>query len=93
MEETAPVQSFTPPPAESRSELRSAHGRWVTEYNAQYHAAHEKRSDGLRSQAEVLGMLREARLVPDDLDRVSFAERFVRALDALGYVVWRRWRV
>jgi len=77
----------------SWSELHAAHARWVEEYNAQYHQAHEKRPDGQRSPAEVLGVLREARLLPTDLDRVFFAERFVRVLDPSGYAVWRRWRV
>jgi len=41
----------------------------------------------------VLGVLREVRLLPQDLDRTFFAERFVRVLDAFGYAVWQRWRV
>jgi hypothetical protein len=41
----------------------------------------------------VLGVLREARLLPADLDRTFFAEHFRRVLDPSGYVVWRRWRV
>ena len=52
-----------------------------------------REASGRRSPAEVLGVLREARLLPADLDRVFFAERFARVLDAFGYVVWRRWRV
>jgi hypothetical protein len=79
--------------AESWPELHHAHSRWLEEYNAQYHAAHEKRPDGRRSPAEVLGALREARLLPGDLDRAFFAERFARVLDPLGYAVWRRWKV
>ncbi len=38
-------------------------------------------------------MLREARLLPGDLDRTFFAEHFTRVLDAFGYAVWRRWKV
>jgi len=79
--------------AESWPELHAAHGRWVTEYNAQYHQAHEKRTDGRRSPAEVLGTLREARLLPTDLDRAFFAERFARVLDPSGYAVWKWWKV
>ncbi len=79
--------------AESWTEVHAAHERWVEEYNAQYHQAHEKRPDGRRSPAEVLGVLREARLVPTDLDRAFFAEHFTRVLDAFGRVVWRRWKV
>lgn len=79
--------------AESWPELHAAHSKWVEEYNAQYHQAHEKRPDGRRSPREVLGILREARLRPADLDPVFFAERFVRVLDGFGYAVWRRWRV
>ena len=78
--------------AESWPELHAAHERWAEEYNVQYHQAHEKRPDGRRSPAEVLGFLREARLLPADLDRAFFAEHFTRVLDAFGYVVWRRWR-
>lgn len=29
----------------------------------------------------------------EQLDRAFFSERFSRALDALGYVVWRHWKV
>jgi hypothetical protein len=39
------------------------------------------------NSAEVLGVLREARLVPEDLDRTFFSERFTRVLDPSGYVV------
>lgn len=79
--------------AESWPELHAAHVRWVEEYNAQYHAAHEGCPDGKRSPAEVLGVLGEARLLPADLDRAFFAEHFTRVLDASGYAVWKRWRV
>ena len=41
----------------------------------------------------MLGVLREARLLPADLDRTFFAEHSSRVLDAFGYAVWRRWRV
>jgi putative transposase len=79
--------------AKSWPELHRAHARWVEEYNAQYHAAHVKRADGKRSPAEVLGVLREERLLPTDLDRTFSAERYVRVLDAFGRVVWRRWKL
>ncbi len=81
--------------ARSWPELVSAHSRWVEEYNAQYHSAHEKRPDGRRTPADVLGRLTlaDVRYRPQDLDRAFFSEHFSRVLDALGYVVWRRWRV
>jgi transposase InsO family protein len=79
--------------AKSWPELHAAHARWVEEYNAQYHQAHEKRPDGRRSPAEVLGVLREARLLPADLEKTFFAEHFARVLDPWGYTVWRRWKV
>ena len=79
--------------AKSWPELHAAHERWVEEYNAQYHSAHEGRPDGRRSPAEVLGVLREARLLPTDLDRTFFAEHFARVLNPSGYTVWRRWKV
>ena len=81
--------------AESWPEISSAHSRWVEQYNGQYHSAHENRPDGRRTPAEVLGQLTLAgvRYRPSDLDRAFFSEHFSRVLDALGYVVWRRWRV
>ncbi len=81
--------------ARSWPELHAAHSRWVEEYNAQYHSAHEKRPDGRRTPADVLGQLTlaDVRYRPQDLDRAFFSEHFSRVLDALGYVVWRRWRV
>ena len=33
--------------AKSWTELHAAHARWVSEYNAKYHQAHEKRPDGV----------------------------------------------
>jgi hypothetical protein len=79
--------------ARSWPELHAAHARWVEEYNAQYHSAHEERPDGRCSPAEVPGVLREARLLPEDVDRAFFAEHLTRVLDPLGYAVWRRWKV
>ena len=43
--------------AQSWPELVRAHDRWVEEYDAQYHFAHQKRPDGRRTPAEVLGAL------------------------------------
>ena len=81
--------------AQSWPELVSAHSGWVKQYNGQYHFAHEKRSDGRRTPAEVLGQLTlaEVRYRRGDLDRAFFSERFSRVFDPFGYVVWRRWKV
>src|SRR5215208_2739184 len=43
--------------AESWEELVVAHDRWVEDYNAQRHFAHEDREDGRRSPVEVLSFL------------------------------------
>jgi len=79
--------------ARSWTELVEAHERWVSDYNAQYHFAHQDREDGRRSPGEVLGPLSEVRFRPEDLERAFFSERFSRVLDALGYATWRRWKV
>ena len=79
--------------AQSWPELVLAHSGWVEEYNGQYHFAHERRPDGRRTPAEVLGRLTEVRYRPGDLDRAFFSERFSRVLDPSGYATWRRWRV
>ena len=79
--------------AKSWSELVEAHERWVTDYNEQDHFAHEDRKDGKRSPREVLGLLREVRFHPEDLQRAFFSTRFSRKLDSLGYATFRRWRL
>jgi hypothetical protein len=60
----------------TRPELHAALERWVEEYNSRYQQAHERRPDGRYSSAEVVGVLRETRLLPEDLDQTFFAGRF-----------------
>jgi hypothetical protein len=80
--------------AGSWSELVEAHGKWVSDYNAQDHFAHEDRKDGKHSPREVLGWLTEVlRYHPKDLERAFFSTRFSRKLDSLGYATFRRWRI
>ena len=79
--------------AESWAELVEAHAKWVADYNAQDHFAHEGRKDGKHSPQEVLGWLTEVRYHPKDLERVFFSTRFTRKLDGLGYATFRRWRL
>ncbi|MDP9477276.1 MAG: helix-turn-helix domain-containing protein [Actinomycetota bacterium] len=79
--------------AGSWAELVEAHEKWVADYNAQDHFAHEGRDDGKRSPREVLGWLTEVRFRPEDLERAFFSTRFSRKLDALGYATFRRWRL
>lgn len=79
--------------SETWAELVSAHARWVEDFNAQKHWAHRDRPDGRRSPNEVLSWVPGAAHRREQLDRAFFSERFSRVLDALGYVVWRRWRV
>lgn len=79
--------------AETWAELVAAHARWVEDFNAQKHWAHKDRSDGRRSPGEVLSWVPGAGHRRRQLDRAFFSERFSRVLDALGYVVWRRWKV
>ena len=79
--------------AETWAELVAAHARWVEDFNAQKHWAHRDRPDGRRSPGEVLSWVPGAGHRREQLDRAFFSERFSRVLDALGYVVWRRWKV
>jgi hypothetical protein len=41
----------------------------------------------------VLGWLTGVRYRPEDLERAFFSTRFTRKLDALGYAMFRRWRL
>ena len=75
------------------AELAEAHDRFVEDYNAQRHFAHEKRADGRRAPLEVLGFVTSVRHREEELRRAFFSTRFVRVLDSLGYTRFRHWRV
>jgi putative transposase len=79
--------------AENWQELVAVHNRWMEDYNAQRHFAHEQREDGRRSPVEVLGFLTGIRYHPEDLQRAFFSTRYVRVLDPLGYARLMHWRV
>jgi putative transposase len=79
--------------AESWAGLVEAHDRFVADYNAQPHFAHQRRDDGRRSPGEVLSWVSGMRFHPKDLERAFFSERHSRVLEALGYVTLMRWRL
>jgi hypothetical protein len=79
--------------AESFEKLVKAHDRWMADYNAQRHWAHEHREDGRRTPEAVLGFYTGVRYHPDDLKRAFFETRYVRVLDALGYARLMHWRI
>jgi putative transposase len=79
--------------AESWAELVEAHDRFVKDYNAQPHFAHQRREDGRRSPGEVLSWVSGIRFHPKDLERAFFSERHSRMLDDLGYATLMRWRL
>lgn len=79
--------------AESWAELAEAHDRFVKDYNAQPHFAHQRRQDGRRSPREVLSWVTGMRFHKEDLERAFFSERHSRVLDGLGYVTLMRWRL
>ena len=79
--------------AESWAELVAAHDRFVADYNAQSHFAHQRREDGRRSPGEVLSWVTGMRFHKEDLERAFFSERSTRVLDALGYATLMRWRL
>jgi hypothetical protein len=79
--------------AESWAELVEAHARFVSDYNAQSHFAHQRRGDGRRTPAEVLSWVSGMRFHPKDLERAFFSERHTRVLNGLGYATLMRWRL
>lgn len=79
--------------SKSFEEIVAAHDQFVSDYNSQKHFAHDDRTDGRRSPAEVLGWLVSVRHVPEELERAFFSVRFTRTLDASGYARIRHWRV
>jgi len=78
--------------ATSWEEIRSAHHKFIRDYNAQIHFAHRERKDNRHSPQDVLrGVL--ARTVPTlTLARIFFSTQFTRHLDRSGYIRFRRWR-
>jgi len=79
--------------AESWTELIATHERFVADYNYQVHWAHRDRQDNRHSPAEVLGWVQGVQRDPTELHRVFYRSRFVRDLDALGYIRFRHWRL
>ena len=80
--------------AESLPDLVAAHDRFVEDYNAQNHWAHQDREDGRGSPRDVLGFYTgPLRYREDDLERAFFSARFTRVLDPLGYARFRDWRL
>jgi hypothetical protein len=73
-------------------ELRTAHDRFFLNDNHQAHLAHQRRQDGKRSPAEVLGWVRGVWCDAGELDRL-FRLRSERVFDRGGYLRFRRWRV
>lgn len=79
--------------AQSWAELVEAHDRFVEDYNARPHFAHQRREDGRRSPGEVLSWVSGMRFHPKDLERAFFSERYSRVLDESGYLTLMRWRL
>jgi putative transposase len=78
--------------AQTWTELKDAHKQWLADYNYQEHWAHQKRADGRRSPADVLGWATGKRFSPDELRQI-FAVRAQRRVDQQGYVRFRNWRI
>jgi putative transposase len=78
--------------AQTWSELKDAHKKWMSDYSYQDHWAHLKRADRRCSPADVLGWTTGRRVEADKLRRI-FAVRSQRRLDQQGYVRFRNWRI
>jgi len=79
--------------AETWTELVASHDHFVADYNYQVHWAHRDRQDSRHSPAEVLGWVQGVQREPAELHRIFYSTRFSRALDTLGYVRFRHWRI
>jgi transposase len=74
-------------------ELVASHERWLADYNFQEHWAHLQRPDHRRTPAEVLGWVTGRLHDIDELQRIFYATRFGRRVDAHGAVRFRHWRL
>jgi putative transposase len=79
--------------AQTWRELQELHAAWVHDYNAQEHWAHQKRQDGRRSPAEVVGWVTGRTFSEEDLARIFAPVLFGRRVDREGYVRFRNWRL
>jgi len=73
--------------ATSWEEIRSAHRKFILDYNTQIHFAHRGRKDNRHSPQDVLRGVLTPTLV-----RIFFATQFTRHLDRSGYIRFHRWR-
>jgi transposase len=78
--------------AQTWEELQRAHERWLADFNHQVHWAHQRRTDGRRSPADVLGWATGKPIGEDQLQRI-FSVRLERSLDQQGYARVRNWRI
>ncbi|MBA3331820.1 MAG: helix-turn-helix domain-containing protein [Actinobacteria bacterium] len=78
--------------AQTWEELQRAHERWLADFNYQVHWAHQKRTDGRRSPADVLGWATGKPVSEEELNRI-FTVRAERSLDQQGYARFRNWRI
>jgi len=78
--------------ATSWEQMIATHRKWMADYNAQRHWAHEKREDGCHSPAEVIGWHKGTMYPQGFLDRILFATRYTRQLDKHGFVRFQNWK-
>jgi len=79
--------------ATSWEEMQHLHRKWVRDYNAQRHWAHEQRDDGCHSPAQVIGWHKGTMVPGEVLNRILFATRYTRQLDRNGYIRFADWRL
>jgi putative transposase len=79
--------------ATSWEQMIATHRKWMQDYNAQRHWAHEKREDGCHSPAEVIGWHKGTMYPQEFLDRILFATRYTRQLDKHGFVRFQNWKL
>lgn len=73
--------------------MQRIHKKWVSDYNAQRHWAHEQRDDGCHSPAQVIGWHKGMMVPEETLNRILFATRYTRHLDRHGYIRFQDWRL
>lgn len=79
--------------ATSWAEAVAIHRKWMMDYNAQRHWAHEKRDDGCHSPAQVIGWHKGTMYPHEVLNRLLFATRYTRHLDQQGYLRFQHWKL
>ena len=79
--------------AQTFAEIQMRHAAFVETFNTTWHWAHQARSDGRRTPAEVLGWVRGRAVDPERLRRLFGQVQFLRTVNLYGFISIQRFYI